>query len=494
MQKVLRLLIVSVLLATSSVALSSTSASAASTITTCTDLSNQKIVVLKADKKSCKSFSPSAMWHLELGDNSDHSGAGFSTLRVCSSKNPYFTYQKISTDCPKFQVTTDYWRAVSAPQTPEPATATAQGYDSAVITLAKSETATKLDAPISFYLITDAKSGVTTKVLPGNLGRLYLSGLSSESTYTFTITAVSVDGISPASAISPIITTGALPVVIVAPVTAPLAAPAFTFSSASETKSAGSSITSYTISSTGGAIASYSISPAAPAGLTFSTSTGLLSGTPTSVASATAYTVTATNASGSAARTFTLTVTLAVYTVGQTGPGGGKIFYVASGFFTQVGASGSMCTTNCKYLEVAPNTWSGGSSDPAITWSTGANRTAEATGADGTAIGDGYQNSLDVVAQAGNLAASSTAVAARAYTPTVSTITFNDWFLPSKDELNELYLQKSTVGMPSVGIYWTSSESGASTASIQGFDNGFQYSLFNKNLDRYARPVRAFGP
>jgi hypothetical protein len=68
-------------------------------------------------------------------------------------------------------------------------------------------------------------------------------------------------------------------------------------------------ITTVTNTSTGGAIASYAISPAAPTGLTFNTSTGQLSGTPTSTQSATTYTITATNATGSATRTFTLSVT-----------------------------------------------------------------------------------------------------------------------------------------------------------------------------------------
>ena len=86
-------------------------------------------------------------------------------------------------------------------------------------------------------------------------------------------------------------------------------APAFTLSSASESKTVNTAISGYTISSTGGAIASYAISPAAPAGLTFNTTTGLLSGTPTEVAAATAYTITATNATSSTTQTFTLTVT-----------------------------------------------------------------------------------------------------------------------------------------------------------------------------------------
>jgi hypothetical protein len=87
-----------------------------------------------------------------------------------------------------------------------------------------------------------------------------------------------------------------------------LAPPAFTLSSASESKTVNTAISGYTISSTGGTIASYAISPAAPAGLTFNTATGLLSGTPTEIAASTAYTITATNTSGTAQRTFTLTV------------------------------------------------------------------------------------------------------------------------------------------------------------------------------------------
>ena len=88
-----------------------------------------------------------------------------------------------------------------------------------------------------------------------------------------------------------------------------VAVPAFTMSSYSESVAQNSAITGYTITSSGGVVASYSISPAAPAGMSFSTSTGLLSGSPTTVKTATEYVVTATNASGSATRTFALTVT-----------------------------------------------------------------------------------------------------------------------------------------------------------------------------------------
>ncbi|WP_061254166.1 Ig domain-containing protein [Leptospira interrogans] len=54
-------------------------------------------------------------------------------------------------------------------------------------------------------------------------------------------------------------------------------------------------------------ISSWSISPVLPAGLSFNTSTGVISGTPTSVSDpATTYTVTATNSAGSRQTTFTL--------------------------------------------------------------------------------------------------------------------------------------------------------------------------------------------
>ena len=67
-----------------------------------------------------------------------------------------------------------------------------------------------------------------------------------------------------------------------------------------------SAMTSATPTSTGGAVVSWSISPSVPAGLTFNTSTGEISGTPTAVASATNYTVTATNTGGSATTTISI--------------------------------------------------------------------------------------------------------------------------------------------------------------------------------------------
>ena len=88
------------------------------------------------------------------------------------------------------------------------------------------------------------------------------------------------------------------------------AAPAFTLSSSSESIAQYSAMTGYSVTSTGGPISSYSISPSAPTGTSFSTTTGRLTGTPTTIQAATLYTVTATGANGTGTATFTLTVTL----------------------------------------------------------------------------------------------------------------------------------------------------------------------------------------
>ena len=57
-----------------------------------------------------------------------------------------------------------------------------------------------------------------------------------------------------------------------------------------------------------GTVASYSISPALPAGLSFNTTNGYISGTPTEISAATDYTVTATNSQGSDNTTVNITV------------------------------------------------------------------------------------------------------------------------------------------------------------------------------------------
>lgn len=125
-----------------------------------------------------------------------------------------------------------------------------------------------------------------------------------------------------------------------------------------------------------------------------------------------------------------------------------------------------------------------------MVWATLWNKTKgvnNGDGADGTAIGTGYQNTSDIVTQPGQnyLAA---AVAAHAYRGPNS---LTDWFLPSKDELHQLYLARgyTSLGL-GVGSVWSSSEFNNSNAWRQDFLWGLP-SASAKGDAYYVRPVRA---
>lgn len=71
---------------------------------------------------------------------------------------------------------------------------------------------------------------------------------------------------------------------------------------------------------------------------------------------------------------------------------------------------------------------------------------------------------------------------------------YNDWFLPSRDELNLLYqmLAKEGKGSFKGRSYWSSTQSGANTAWFQRFEDGRVYNDGQKTLLLSVRPVRMF--
>ncbi|ABB23696.1 DUF1566 domain-containing protein [Pelodictyon luteolum] len=69
---------------------------------------------------------------------------------------------------------------------------------------------------------------------------------------------------------------------------------------------------------------------------------------------------------------------------------------------------------------------------------------------------------------------------------------FCDWFLPSREELNELFLNRSFAGGFAATGYWSSSESSAMCAWYQNFKSGVQYNTFGKDNLKRVRAVRAF--
>ncbi|HNP23353.1 MAG TPA: DUF1566 domain-containing protein [Panacibacter sp.] len=70
---------------------------------------------------------------------------------------------------------------------------------------------------------------------------------------------------------------------------------------------------------------------------------------------------------------------------------------------------------------------------------------------------------------------------------------YTDWFLPSKDELNEIYKNKAIIGGSFfLSGYWSSSESNENQAWGQRFDDGYQYFDLDKHYASHVRAIRAF--
>jgi hypothetical protein len=119
-----------------------------------------------------------------------------------------------------------------------------------------------------------------------------------------------------------------------------------------------------------------------------------------------------------------------------------------------------------------------------IRWHNGTN---SITGATGRAVGTGATNTTTIIDAQGATATDYAAGLARAYAGGG----YDDWFLPSRDELNLLYLQKDEVGGFTTNFYWSSTESDSRNAWKQRFSDGNQNNN-NKNNASNVRAVRAF--
>jgi hypothetical protein len=118
------------------------------------------------------------------------------------------------------------------------------------------------------------------------------------------------------------------------------------------------------------------------------------------------------------------------------------------------------------------------------------------TGATGTAIGTGADNTTTIISVQGATETSYAAGLARAYTGGG----YTDWFLPSKDELNKMYTNRATINTTAASnsgsdfsnwYYWSSTENDGGNAWAQHFLSGYQYGV-NKYSTRNVRAVRAF--
>lgn len=97
------------------------------------------------------------------------------------------------------------------------------------------------------------------------------------------------------------------------------------------------------------------------------------------------------------------------------------------------------------------------------------------TGASGTALGTGNTNTNAIVALYG------TESNAGRLCYDLSLNTYTDWYLPSMDELNKLYLNRVVIGGFAAHSYWSSSEYDVNGALIQYFGDGHKYPNLKSN-------------
>lgn len=111
-----------------------------------------------------------------------------------------------------------------------------------------------------------------------------------------------------------------------------------------------------------------------------------------------------------------------------------------------------------------------------------------------SAYGTGNANTTAIVASQG--AGSYAAKICADYSVTVSGVTYDDWYLPSKDELTLLYNQNGTLGGFATGYYWSSTEATSNNTDWAWafyFPSGGGWCLCTKTSGNIGvRPIRAF--
>jgi len=197
--------------------------------------------------------------------------------------------------------------------------------------------------------------------------------------------------------------------------------------------------------------------------------------------------------------------------VGDTGPGGGTIYYYSSAGFD----CGPTQSGTCNYLEVAPNTWNGGSSDPQVAMLAVRNDSlsipdvAQELTFNHTpaGVGLGYKNS-----RAFKAFINSNSSVGAGLVGTYRGGGKADWYVPSSAEIGLLCqwalggTQDATAGCSGSAIlrggftsgpYWTSSQWSNGAGNFGGYIQYF--SDGSTNADQWGdtainlRPVRAFG-
>ncbi|MEP7232637.1 MAG: hypothetical protein ABI691_20420 [Ginsengibacter sp.] len=138
-----------------------------------------------------------------------------------------------------------------------------------------------------------------------------------------------------------------------------------------------------------------------------------------------------------------------------------------------------------------------GGNDPGIRWNAGVNKYTMALGGgdvnnDGFGVGAGKRNTNLIIASQGygdgnNYAA----LYCSTYKNYPDQVQFEDWYLPSVEELYLLWLQRTTVGGFQAISYCSSTEGNMNYAWVVDFASGLK-AYRDKTLGGAVRPIRAF--
>jgi uncharacterized repeat protein (TIGR02543 family) len=178
------------------------------------------------------------------------------------------------------------------------------------------------------------------------------------------------------------------------------------------------------------------------------------------------------------------------YNINEIGPAGGYIFLDMGNY-----------TRGWRYMEAAPSDLLVGESDYDHIFGYHRNPSGEETLLVGTqtGIGTGQANTTALVSAMGS----------EAYTSGTSNVTtktaeyaaklcddlvigaYDDWFLPSKDELYQLYLKHHMINGFISYQYWSSSEVDMYSTNLLNFNDG-KWLNFSRSAGSRVRPVRAF--
>ncbi|MDB4559605.1 fibronectin type III domain-containing protein [Flavobacteriaceae bacterium] len=325
-------------------------------------------------------------------------------------------------------------------------------------------------SPITSYTVTSSPGGYTAT---GPASPLVVSGLNGGTGYTFTVTATNAAGTSDASGSSNQATTDTRisDAPSIGTATAGYEQATITFSAPAH--DGGAAITTYVATSSPGGIRGTVSGP----GSGEITVTGLTNGEDYT------FTVTAVNENGTSAPSSasnSVTPNVAVGDLLQ----GGVVYYVAP-TPTDLDGDGKVDIGLICAVE---------DQSAAIDWILGGLTQSTANGNTLEAIGTGQSNSTAMMNQAGYTGGA--AQVAEDYSVTDNGVTYNDWFLPSLEELNEMYSQKNSIeaaaGVTPFGTdYWSSSEHNSSKAKSVNMSSGND-SNTNKSSQYSVRAIRTF--